>query len=117
MAGYASGGTQLAIEEMPSLLICVQSAWMVPMTHEHPDDLTDEEQLLFGADNIAADLAVQCRRLREMNVSVSAIALEHVVNTLMTEFWDQGFSQTEIRKAFSVALDDMNRYAAGQERR
>jgi hypothetical protein len=39
------------------------------------------------------------------------------VNCLMTEFWDQFFSQTEIRIAFTAALADMNRYAAGEERR
>jgi hypothetical protein len=87
------------------------------MPTEPPDDLTDEERVLFGAYGVAADLAVRSRRLREMNVSVSATALEQVVNTLMTEFWDQGFSQSEIRAAFTAALDDMNRYAAGQERR
>ncbi len=87
------------------------------MSPEQPDDLTNEERVLFGAYNTAADLAAQCRQLREMDVSVSATALENVVNTLMTEFWDQGFSQTEIRGAFTAALDDMNRYAAGIERR
>jgi hypothetical protein len=86
------------------------------MSTERPDDLTEEERVLFGAYNIAADLAVQCRQLRNMDVSVSATALELVVNCLMTEFWDQGFSQTDIRGAFTAALDDMNRYA-GRERR
>jgi hypothetical protein len=85
--------------------------------NETPDDLTDEERALFGAYDVSADLAARCRQLRDMNVSVSATALEQVVNTLMTEFWDQGFSQTDIRKAFTAALDDMNRYAAGSERR
>jgi hypothetical protein len=55
--------------------------------------------------------------LRQMNVSVSEDALDRVVNWLMTEFWDQSFSQTEIRKAFTAALADPNRYAAGEERR
>ena len=87
------------------------------MSNESPDEFTDEERVLFGANRIAADLAIQCRRLREMDVSVSALALEQVVNTLMTEFWDQGFAQTDIRKAFTAALDDLNRYTAGQERR
>jgi hypothetical protein len=35
----------------------------------------------------------------------------------MTEFWDHGFSETDIRKAFMAAVDDMSRYAAGHERR
>ena len=87
------------------------------MSTERPTELTNEEGVLFGAFSIAADLAVQCRQLREMHISVSATALEQVVNTLMTEFWDQGFSQTDIRRAFTAALDDMNRYAAGRERR
>jgi len=52
-----------------------------------------------------------------MNVSVSGHALEWTMNCLMTELWDQFFSQTEIRNAFNEALDDMNRYAAGEERR
>jgi hypothetical protein len=81
------------------------------------DDLTDEERALFGAYNVAADLAARCRQLREMNVSVSQAALDMVVNCLMTEFWDQAFSQTEIRNAFAAALADMNRYAGGEERR
>ncbi len=36
---------------------------------------------------------------------------------LMTELWDQGFSQTEIREAFEAALVAMPDYAAGEERR
>jgi hypothetical protein len=40
-----------------------------------------------------------------------------LINTLMTELWDNGFSQTEIRIAFESAIRDMPRYAAGEERR
>ena len=87
------------------------------MSTEWPDDFTDEERALFGAYKVAADLAARCRALTDMNVSVSARALENMVNTLMMEFWDRGFSQTEIRNAFMSAVADMNRYAAGQERR
>ena len=42
--------------------------------------------------------------------------LERVMNELMTEFWDRGFSQTEIKTAFVAAVADMPRYAAGEER-
>jgi hypothetical protein len=35
----------------------------------------------------------------------------------MTELWDKGFSQTEIREAFTAAVTDMARYATGEERR
>ena len=87
------------------------------MPPESSADLTDEECALFGAYKVAADLAARCRQLREMNASVSEGALDMVVNCLMTEFWDQAFSQTEIRNAFTAALADMNRYAGGKERR
>jgi hypothetical protein len=35
----------------------------------------------------------------------------------MTELWDNGFGQAEIRTVFEEAIRDMPRYAAGQERR
>ena len=44
-------------------------------------------------------------------------ALDLIINTLMTELWDNGFSQTEIRTAFESAIADMPRYAAGEEKR
>ena len=43
--------------------------------------------------------------------------LPKAINCLMTELWDKGFSQTEIRQAFNAAVTDMPRYAAGEERR
>lgn len=43
--------------------------------------------------------------------------LRAALNYLMTELWDRGFSQTEIREAFDDAVDDLPRYAAGEERR
>jgi len=43
--------------------------------------------------------------------------LERAINQLMTELWDNGFSQSEIRQAFEAAVADMPRYAAGEERR
>lgn len=41
--------------------------------------------------------------------------LPRALNQLMTELWDQGFSQSEIREAFEGAVADMPRYAAGDE--
>jgi hypothetical protein len=41
--------------------------------------------------------------------------LPGAMNHLMTELWDHGFSQTEIREAFEEAVADMPRYAAGEE--
>lgn len=43
--------------------------------------------------------------------------LDQAIKYLMTELWDQGLSQTEIREAFNSAVADMPRYAAGEERR
>jgi hypothetical protein len=45
------------------------------------------------------------------------LLLPAVMNYLITELWDRGFSQTEIREAFASATSDLPRYAAGDERR
>jgi len=47
----------------------------------------------------------------------AAAPLKHIINTLMTELWDRNFSQSEIRAALEAAINDMPRYAAGEERR
>jgi len=41
--------------------------------------------------------------------------LPQAMNYLMTELWDRGFSQTQIRTAFNDAVADMPRYSAGEE--
>jgi hypothetical protein len=41
--------------------------------------------------------------------------LPQAMNYLMTELWDRGFSQTEIKHAFDDAVADMPRYGAGDE--
>ena len=41
--------------------------------------------------------------------------LPKAMNTLMTELWDVGFSQAQIRDAFEEAVLDMPRYTAGRE--
>ncbi len=43
--------------------------------------------------------------------------LEHAVNAVMTELWDNAFSMTEIRTAFQEAINDMPRYTANEELR
>lgn len=67
-------------------------------------------------DNAAYAFGQQCRDLKKSN-PYDLIALDRIINTLMTELWDNGFSQTEIRSAFEHALADMSRYAAGLEKR
>jgi len=51
------------------------------------------------------------------DVPYPSSGLEDIINTIMTELWDNGFSQPEIRNAFEKAIADMPRYAAGQEKR
>lgn len=60
----------------------------------------------------------QCAELAKSNPYGDRVdPLRNMINTLMTELWDNGFSQTEIRTAFEAAIRDMPRYAAGEERR
>lgn len=80
-------------------------------------DMTDEDHLLNKAYAAASGLARACDELRSFNTSVGRDPAGHLVNYLMTELWDHGFSQSEIRTAFTDALSDLNRYAAGEERR
>jgi hypothetical protein len=64
----------------------------------------------------AATFAQRCAELYSSNPYAEKPLLG-VINTLMTELWDRGFSQSEIRSAFEEAVSDMPRYAAGEERR
>jgi hypothetical protein len=69
-------------------------------------------------DEAASVFGRQCADLTKSNPYGEKVApLEDMINTLMTELWDNGFSQTEIRRAFENAIRDMPRYAAGEERR
>jgi hypothetical protein len=65
----------------------------------------------------ATGLADACGALRQFESSAGRDPAGYLMNYLMTELWDHDFSQTEIRTAFLDALADMDRYAAGQERR
>ena len=65
----------------------------------------------------AYEFAQRCASLAARNPYNSAAPLSCIINTLMTELWDRSFSQSEIRTAFQEALENMSRYAAGEERR
>ncbi len=80
-------------------------------------DLDEDEQIWFAATGTGAELAHACARVRDCKIYPEINGLNRAINYLMTELWDQNFSQTEIRAAFENALADMNRYAAGHERR
>jgi hypothetical protein len=55
------------------------------------------------------------KELHQSNPWPNLPLLPRAMNDLMTELWDQGFSQTEIRQAFESAIADLPRYAAGEE--
>ena len=68
--------------------------------------------------NAAYEFGRACTDLTKSNPYGDQVdPLGTLINTLMTESWDNGFSQTEIRTAFETAILDMPRYAAGLERR
>ena len=57
------------------------------------------------------------RELHRSNPWPDLPLLPRAMNQLMTELWDHGFSQTEIREAFLDAVADMPRYTGGNEER
>ncbi len=57
------------------------------------------------------------KALHQTNPWPDSPLLARAMNHLMTELWDHGFSQTEIREAFESAVADMPRYAADEEAR
>ncbi|OWU81501.1 hypothetical protein [Phaeobacter sp. 22II1-1F12B] len=65
----------------------------------------------------AHDFAEAVRRLCDENPSKFDDPLTKIMNDTMTELWDRGFSQTEIRQAFLSAVGDLDRYSGGEERR
>ncbi len=79
--------------------------------------MSDNEELPWEAQCVTAagDFALRCRELYEIN-PYNEVPLDSLINTLMTELWDNGFSQSEIRKSFEAAVADLPRYAAGEER-
>ena len=79
------------------------------------DDLDAGDLAELRAIAAAASFAQTCAALNR--APDARMALDDIMNTLMTELWDQGFSQTEIRTAFQMAIVDLPRYAAGEERR
>ena len=66
---------------------------------------------------VVQQFAEALKRLEQENPWPNTPFLPKAANHLMTELWDHGFSQTEIREAFNNAVADMPRYAAGSERR
>lgn len=59
------------------------------------------------------ELGLALKELHQTNPWPDLPLLPRAMNHLMTELWDQGFSQTEIREAFESAVTGLPRYAAG----
>ncbi len=78
--------------------------------------MTDETPWEVECYSAAWAFGQKCLDFKKSN-PYDLVALDRLINTLMTELWDNGFSQTEIRSAFEQALADMPRYAAGLEKR
>ena len=81
-----------------------------------PADLTPQEERLFAARAAAEEFAKKCRVVEEHAPSTEEATLDSLVNYLMTEFWDNGFSTAEIRAAFEAAAKDVSRYAGLDKR-
>lgn len=79
--------------------------------------MNDSDNWQAASLSAATDFAIRCAELCSSYPSFEKQPLLGIINTLMTELWDRNFSQDEIREAFQAALDDIPRYAAGEERR
>jgi len=64
---------------------------------------------------VVSQLAAMLKEMEHANPWPAQPLLLQAMNYLMTELWDGGFSQTQIRQAFDDAVADLPRYAAGNE--
>jgi hypothetical protein len=72
------------------------------------------EGLCAGA---ASAFAIRCAELNKANPYGSATKpLKYILVFLMTELWDRGFSQTEIREAYQAAVAQLPGYAVDEKR-
>lgn len=80
------------------------------------DELSPEESRRQAASGAARDFARTCRTVEEHAPADAGTALDELINELMTELWDNGFSTSEIRVAFEAAAQDVGRYAGLDKR-
>jgi len=90
----------------------------VTSTRTDRDNMAENDEIPWEGKCVdeAATFARKCAELKRTN-PYDFPALDRLMNDLMTELWDNGFSQTEIRSAFETAVADIPRYGAGEERR
>jgi hypothetical protein len=79
------------------------------------EDMSAEDQWQDKLLNASHQFGLAIRELHETNPWPSSPVLHHAINDLMTELWDHGFSQTDIRAAFLQAIADMPRYTGNQD--
>lgn len=84
---------------------------------ENSMTLDKETKLRLDCLKLASDLATGCRKMQADHPNQATSTMDVVIGDLVTELWDQGFSQTEILRAFQTAMDALPSYAAGHERR
>ena len=83
---------------------------------EKDDELDEETAWNLKALNASYVFALACLEQRKNNPSQKDV-LTYILNDLVTELWDMGFSQSEVKVAFSDAVVNLRRYAAGEDRR
>lgn len=84
---------------------------------ENSMTLDKEDEWRSACLKLATDFSEACREIQTDNPDQATPTIDVVIADLATELWDQGFSQTEIRRAFQAAMDALPAYAAGHERR
>jgi len=77
---------------------------------QDPDDLWQDQWM-----NALYQVASLLRELEKANPWPERPLLPQALEYLMTELWDRGFSQTEIRVAYNDAVARLPGYAAGEE--
>lgn len=85
------------------------------MTEFDPNDPNDAWQL--KSSDAVWRFGQELKAFHQSNPWPDHPVLPKAMTSLMTELWDAGFSQTEIRGAFEAAITHMARYTAGEERR
>jgi hypothetical protein len=79
------------------------------------EERSDADQWHDQSMDVVSRFGLALKELNESNPWPHLPLLPRAMNHLMTELWDHGFSQTEIRTAFEEAVTDMPRYVAGEE--
>lgn len=83
---------------------------MSEQSESDPDDEWQDRWL-----SAVQEFAGALRGLHNSNPWPDQPVLPQALVYLMTELWDRGFTQTQIRQSFEDALAELPRYTAGEE--